>query len=503
MFIIMKLQSTFLVEQYVDLNAIQVDLLAVMCWGHFSVRHCVVWLPRDGLMPLLWKPPKQHQLAEHSGTSRYYCSGTMSKHPEKPSVHYSVPEWCNNNNQLSATAQIEQQLSNVIRQESRSLRNDTNCKTLWDESDTSSRLSDRVWEVARWKELLVSCAHKVDEEMEALTLSKTRTEETLAATTVPLEVSLESLTLREGRPGLELVNDPVEEQLKNEVHVIERVQQVLQQHIDEAFEQLCILQKIRQQLTADLQNKMETLDIDTSCLALTITSSQISLKPNPTRIPAGSCTPHEWVKFSQLNLARAQEAMRMSQQMRDDMSLSRVNMQNDLKKQQRATEFALRKRNHQEQQASSELQWQLKNTEDEIAEMESDIFRLDADLQAKMAPLKLAHTRLENRTYRPGMDLCRDEAQRTLVEEVNQLQATIATLKKKLSEAQHSLQRLKLHHNKLLQDLARKKEALALEQRCINVRSRLIPILHGDDTPVPLVLLTNSSGRSTQHLKAQ
>lgn len=47
--------------------------------------------------------------------------------------------------------------------------------------------------------------------------------------------------------------------------------------------------------------------------------------------------------------------------------------------------------------------------EAEIAEMESDIRELDADLQAKTAPLKLAHTRLENRTHRPGMDLCRDE----------------------------------------------------------------------------------------------
>lgn len=41
--------------------------------------------------------------------------------------------------------------------------------------------------------------------------------------------------------------------------------------------------------------------------------------------------------------------------------------------------------------------------------MESDIHGLDADLQAKTASLKLAHTRLENRTNRPGMDLCRDE----------------------------------------------------------------------------------------------
>lgn len=48
-------------------------------------------------------------------------------------------------------------------------------------------------------------------------------------------------------------------------------------------------------------------------------------------------------------------------------------------------------------------------TEDEMAEMEGEIRGLDADLQAKTASLKLAHTRLEIRTRRPGMDLCRDQ----------------------------------------------------------------------------------------------
>lgn len=37
---------------------------------------------------------------------------------------------------------------------------------------------------------------------------------------------------------MELVVDPVHEQLKEEVQLIERVQQVLQQNIDQAFEQL-------------------------------------------------------------------------------------------------------------------------------------------------------------------------------------------------------------------------------------------------------------------------
>lgn len=68
--------------------------------------------------------------------------------------------------------------------------------------------------------------------------SKEHMEQALAATATPLEVSSECLTLRDGRRGYELVIDPVDEELRKEVELIERVQQVLQQHIDKAFEQL-------------------------------------------------------------------------------------------------------------------------------------------------------------------------------------------------------------------------------------------------------------------------
>ncbi|KAM7384631.1 hypothetical protein PAMA_011809 [Pampus argenteus] len=427
----------------------------------------------------------------------------MSALPAKPCLHHSVSEWNSNNYQLSATAQHERHVSNVIRQEGRSLRSETNCQTAWDESDTSGRLSDRVWDVARWKEALETCAQKTDEEMEALTLSKEQSEQALAATAVPLEVSTECLTLREGRRGYELVTDPVDEQLKKEVELIERVQQDLQQHIDKAFEQLCILQEARHQLTADLQNKMDALDIDMSCLSLTVKSPMISLKTNPTRIPSGSSTPEEWVQFSQFNVARAQEAMEVSQQMREDMSLTRAQLQNELDTQRRATEFALRKRNHHEEQACDELKWQIRNTEHEMADMVSDIYGLDADLQAKTASLKLAHTRLEHRTNRPGMDLCRDEVQHGLVNEVSQLEATIVALKQKLSEAQHSLQKMKLHHARMLQDLSRKQEALSLEQRSMNTRTRLTSTSCTEKTQTLLVPLTNSSGRSNLQLLAQ
>lgn len=47
----------------------------------------------------------------------------------------------------------------------------------------------------------------------------------------------------------------------------------------------------------------------------------------------------------------------------------------------------------------------------EIAELQEDIRHLEEDLRRKLLNLKLCHTRLESRTYRPNVELCRDQVQ--------------------------------------------------------------------------------------------
>ncbi|CAB1351230.1 unnamed protein product [Coregonus sp. 'balchen'] len=370
----------------------------------------------------------------------------------KPGLRYSVSDWDTSNKQISDTAEHRRHISHKTRQEGRALRNETTSKTNWDTSDSSRRLSDRIWDISRWRETLESCAQEVEKEMDALTLGKEETERALAATAVPLEVTVECLTLREGRRGNELVSDPVEAQLKKEVEMIDGAQR-----------------ESRQQLSHDLQNKMEAQDIDLSCLSLTVTSPEISLKPNPLRIPIG-----------QYNVARAQEEMQASLQLRDDMSVTRVQLQNELDTQRIATEFAIRKRTHHLEQACDETQWQMKS--------------------ATMAPLKLVHTRLENRTKRPGVDLCRDEVQYGLVNEANQLEATILALKQKLAQAQHSLQALQLHQAHMGEDLSRKQDALSLEQRSLETRGRLTSAPLTDVSSGAVVPLTNSSRRHNLEL---
>lgn len=50
-----------------------------------------------------------------------------------------------------------------------------------------------------------------------------------------------------------------------------------------------------------------------------------------------------------------------------------------------------------------------RQTLEEITELQADIRHLEEDLRRKLLNLKLAHTRLEARTYRPNVELCRDQ----------------------------------------------------------------------------------------------
>ena len=77
-----------------------------------------------------------------------------------------------------------------------------------------------------------------------------------------------------------------------------------------------------------------------------------------------------------------------------------------------------------------------RQTEEEIAELENDIRRLVDAIRAKINPTKLAQTRLENRTYRPNVELCRDNVQYGLTDEVKQLEASEKSLEDKLKQAQ-------------------------------------------------------------------
>lgn len=75
-------------------------------------------------------------------------------------------------------------------------------------------------------------------------------------------------------------------------------------------------------------------------------------------------------------------------------------------------------------------------TEKEIAELQTEISSLETSLALKTPPMMVAQTRLENRTVRPNMELCRDQPQYHMVEEVAKIADSQQALKEKLAIAQ-------------------------------------------------------------------
>lgn len=72
-----------------------------------------------------------------------------------------------------------------------------------------------------------------------------------------------------------------------------------------------------------------------------------------------------------------------------------------------------------------------------MKELEDDIKKQEAAIRAKTNPMKLAQTRLENRTYRPNKELCLDGPHYGLTDEVHQLEATKKALQEKLYQSQY------------------------------------------------------------------
>ncbi|KFQ27546.1 Tektin-2, partial [Merops nubicus] len=392
----------------------------------------------------------------------------------KPGQRFTVPDWHTSAQLLSADAERQRSAAHHARQETRALRNETNNQTKWDEHDNQTRLAERISSVNRWKETLDKCLADIDAEIDALAKVKEAAERALQAKNLALEVSIECLTLRESRRAIDVVRDPVEEELHKEVKAIDKAKRELQEKVTEAFEQLCRLQEARQQLGCDHRHKMEALEIDRVCLSLSVTSPNISFKVNPTRVPNGSTVLSEWEQNSQCNKEHAEEEMKASAKLREVTALAIAQTNNKLEAQRVATEFAFRKRIRDLERAYDELKWQEQNTLKEIAEMEEDIRRLEEDLWRKVQALKVAHTRLETRTHRPWAELCRDQAQYGLTDEVHQLEGTIRALRQKLAESQDALDGLYRQLHRTQTDLGYKANSLMLDNKCMDSRRKLV-----------------------------
>ena len=92
---------------------------------------------------------------------------------------------------------------------------------------------------------------------------------------------------------------------------------------------------------------------------------------------------------------------------------------NELWSQWQNTNMAFQQRVAETSEAQNKLQSHLARTLQEIYQQEKHIEALKKALQDKEPPLKVSQTRLEARSHRPDVELCRDPPHLRLVDEVS------------------------------------------------------------------------------------
>jgi len=400
-------------------------------------------------------------------------SSTVARTVDRPIGRYAPPDWHARNSKLSEVARNTRDYSHSLRQEAKQLRIDADAKTKWFNYENNVKLNERVRNITEWRDKLDQCLRDLNLEISVQKDAKEACERALEAKNLPLEIALENLNVREGRQEFDVVKDEVEAQLQTEVQLIENIKEKLRQRCEEGWDCLSKLEEIREIVELDLKDKSEALDIDMTQLDLTEKSANISHKPDATRIPKGTVQPETWYTFSENNKMVAEQVMAESQRLREAIFHSIEQTSNDLRVQQDATNFDFRKRHYEMKRAKEELEYQMKATRNEINDQEQNIADMEAAIRAKENPLKLAETRLENRTFRPHVELCRDDPQDGLTMEVQALKDTIHQLNVKLDHSRETLTELEAHLHKLEEDHKNKQLALALDTRCMDTRKRL------------------------------
>jgi len=104
-------------------------------------------------------------------------------------------------------------------------------------------------------------------------------------------------------------------------------------------------------------------------------------------------------------------------------------------------------------------------------EIEETIEKLQRAIADKENPMKLAQTRLEGRSIRPNVELCRDGVQYRLVEEVTIIEDSVDKLRQALVDAEEAAKALRRQQLEIESDLAVKANTLYIDEtECAGLR---------------------------------
>ncbi|XP_073716296.1 tektin-4 [Misgurnus anguillicaudatus] len=422
---------------------------------------------QNGSQPPLTEPETTVKENLYAGTSAGLATAGYR------SAKYTPEEWFANNSALLNRAVANRNQAERIRQETKALKAQTDAGTLRTQTAGTKHLGERLQDIHRWRSELERFIERLAAETELLTSTRRRLEKALDATEIPFAIATDNLTCRERRFGPDLVKDQVEEELLREVELIRSIQALLQKTVDQTIKQIKLNQEAKQTLELDWSDKHQAYGLDDQCGRYNNNSMDTQRHPSSAVLQDQVCDQGVWSKFTHDNLQLAEREEGASQALRQLCDQVLQDVSEDLRAQCAAVDLAFNQRCMEQNQAKTQLELQLAQILEQIGEQERNIQFLQQAVHDKEAPMRVAQSRLHYRTFRPNMELCRDQPQLSLLGEVSEISSTVSALQQQLYEARRSLSDLEETRLVLEKDIACKTNSLLIDrEKCMTHRTR-------------------------------
>ncbi|KAM5331054.1 tektin-5 [Glossophaga mutica] len=384
---------------------------------------------------------------------------------------YSPQDWDRSNELQMRGAEASRLWAGRLTGNSLQLMQEKDQLTRQMQEGTCRNLGQRLSDIGFWKSELSFELDRLLNENRSLDTIKKRLECAAEEANCPLQVALECLYHREKRIGIDLVHDNVEKNLIQEVDLLKCCQEQMRRLAQRIDIQMRDNRDAQHALERDLEDKNSAQFIDEKCFNLRNTSDCISFFHGMEKVDGTISVPETWAKFSNDNIRHSQNMRANSIRLQEEGKNLFETLSDQMWKQFTDTNLAFNARISEVTDVKNKLQMQLAKTLQEIFQVENTILLLERSIMAKECPLKVAQTRLECRTRRPNVELCRDIPQFKLVNEVCTIDDTLQTLKLRLRETQDTLQLLVMTKCRLEHDLAIKANTLCIDkEKCMSMR---------------------------------
>ncbi|KAL8198677.1 UNVERIFIED_CONTAM: Tektin-1 [Gekko kuhli] len=420
------------------------------CWLHrisrsFHSRLVFQVLPEKAMAKLLQVPPK-----------------------------FLPPEWHIANKHQYSNAEAQRSRSERLVDESQRLVDEIERTTQKTQSDVNKRIEQRLEEIKFWKQQLGDKLDQIVKETEVLLTFRTRLEKALENCREPLFIVQECLLNRERRVGIDLVHDEVERELIKEAEVLQGVIALLERTLEQTNEQIRLNRSAKYNLEMDLKDKFTALTIDNYCSNLNNNTPDIRYAQNVVTVDDSSVSPQEWVEFSNVNVEKADKQRNNSLALRALIDSILSQTVGDMRKQNKTVNIAFQNRVKETKDAKAKLEVHLAKVMEEVSTQEKNIAALKKAILDKEGPAKVAATRLETRTHRPNVELCRDAVQYRLIKEVHEINHNIQRLTDTLAQAEAELKGLNRQQLSLEEEIQVKANTLYIDEvLCMQMRESI------------------------------